>query len=603
MTLKPKGFDLLGVSLLALALRLIYVVQLSDTPFFAAPIVDAAYHDAWAREILRLGIGHEGVFFRAPLYPYFVALVYLLTDGSFFAARIAQALLGMTTAALCYLLAWQVSKRRSVALFAGYGAAIYGMLVYFDGELLLETLFIPLLLAACLLYSRSREKPSAWFALSAGFMLGLAAITRPSALVLLPILIFDSLLKNRDVKETLRRRLMAPVLILLGCGLPILPVTCHNFFKGDDFVLIASQGGINFYIGNRTGADGTHAILPEWGTNWDVPAASYSAYQATGRTLKPSEVSAYYSRLAWQDIIKDPLNWLTFMLKKFTIFWNRSEISNNRDLYFFQNETSILPILRLFGFWLIAPLGLLGWWLGWSKRILPRWFLWFVVFYMLSVVFFFVTARFRAPLIPFLLICSGIVVSDLLEPRARWLHRERIKNLALLCLCGAFVNVNFWGIKPENPAHSWFSLGNAHLKAGQWTEAEVAFRQALQADSTYLQVHLNLGVVAYTQKDLQTAAQEYQQELQLNPRDARAWNNLGVIRFEEDKLDEAAALYERALELQPYYSDARFNAAQAFFQLGMEHAQRSQTKAATDYFEHACELDTSKAIYFYNYAL
>lgn len=600
-----RKYDVLLVAIPALAVRLVYIFQLANTPFFTHPIVDAEYHDAWAREILRLGVGHEGVYFRAPLYPYFLALIYSLTNGGYFAVRLAQAFLGTSTTVLTYLLGWELTQRRAVALLAGIGTALYGMLVYFDGELLIETLFIPLLISAAWSYARNRIEKNSLQLLCPGVFLGLAAITRPSALVLLPILILDQLFAQEirvAVPRPIKRSARAFVL-MTGCFLPIFPVTWHNVQKGGDFVLIANQGGINLYIGNNPSADGLHSVVPGMGTNWDVPLISYLAYGAQGRLLKPSEVSAYYSRSALHFIATQPLPAIKLSAKKFCAFWNRLEVSNNRDLYFFIGETQIMPYLRRFGFWLVGPFGLLGLCLGWQKKLLPHWFLAFVLLYSLSVIAFFVTARFRAPLIPFLLICAAAALMQLFEKRDRFMDAKRIRHFAILFLFGIFVNTNPWGIEAENPAHAHFCLGSVYLKENKLDLARREYHLALAADSTYRQIHLNLGVAAYAEGDLKTAEAEYLAELRLNPNDARALNNLGVIRFEQGELDSARTLYETALNILPYYQDAKINLAQCCFKLGIAAAGKDQTETAADYFSRAVELDAGKAYYHYNYAL
>ena len=63
--------------LLALALRLLYLADVSGQPFFTAPIVDQASYDRWAAAIAASGdwLGQEP-FYQDPLYPYFLAVIY-----------------------------------------------------------------------------------------------------------------------------------------------------------------------------------------------------------------------------------------------------------------------------------------------------------------------------------------------------------------------------------------------------------------------------------------------------------------------------------------------------------------------------------------------
>jgi len=68
-----------------------------------------------------------------------------------------------------------------------------------------------------------------------------------------PLLAWETLLEGRYFT-------VEALLFAAGLVLPIIPVTLHNALVGHDFVPIASQGGVNFYIGNNPVADGYTAI-------------------------------------------------------------------------------------------------------------------------------------------------------------------------------------------------------------------------------------------------------------------------------------------------------------------------------------------------------
>ncbi|MBU1652124.1 tetratricopeptide repeat protein [bacterium] len=590
----------------AFLIRLIYILQLKETPFFEFPIVDAEFHDAWARAILEQGPGSEEVFFRAPLYPYFLAMIYALSNGSFFMARVAQCLLGALTAALTYLLGRDLTGKRSVGLISGIGAVFYGMLVYYDGELLVETLFVPLLLGSFYAFQRVHTSQKPILFSITGMLLGLAAITRPSALILLPIFVLYPLYKGIKDKgdRWLFRYIAALFAFIIGVFLPILPVTHHNVYRGGDFVLIGTSGGINFYLGNNPEADGLHSFFPETGANWDVPYITTKAYQATGQALKPSQVSSYYYELGRDYLLSNPIQAIKLWGKKLFAFWTRLEISNNRDLYFFVTETRLMPFLRLVGFWLIGPLGLVGWWIAWRKRITPAWFNWILPLYMVGVMAFFVTSRFRLPMAPVLLIYSGITLTYLASfSRDNWKRRDGLIIIVALALAFPFVNLNLFDFQVSHLAHSHYSLGNAYLKQGDNVNARKAYRFALEADPNYPLVHLNLGVAAYREGDRMVAEQEYRLEIAINPDEAMAWNNLGVLYFEEGDYITAKDYFERAQSLQPYFQDARVNLAECYFQLGLKKAADGETNDAAELFASALNLIDDNALYHYNYAL
>ena len=73
--LSETSYWAVGIFLLALAVRLVYLWQMRSSAWFDALMMDAEYHDQWAQAIISGKDFTGGAFFRAPLYPYFLALV------------------------------------------------------------------------------------------------------------------------------------------------------------------------------------------------------------------------------------------------------------------------------------------------------------------------------------------------------------------------------------------------------------------------------------------------------------------------------------------------------------------------------------------------
>src|SRR5512143_2147158 len=90
----------------AFLLRLIHLLQLRHNyPLFLSPQMDALYHHEWA---LAIATGKQFIadaFFRAPLYPYFLGLLYKLFGTNQMAVKVVQALIGSAGCGLLYLLA------------------------------------------------------------------------------------------------------------------------------------------------------------------------------------------------------------------------------------------------------------------------------------------------------------------------------------------------------------------------------------------------------------------------------------------------------------------------------------------------------------------
>jgi Flp pilus assembly protein TadD len=552
------------VFLVALAVRLLYLVGYRTNPFFADPQMDALYHDRWALQIARGDWLGKTVFFRAPLYAYFLGVVHALSGHSYLAARVVQFILG----ALSCVLVYRIGKRlhgQVVGLVAGILAALLGTSVYYEGELLLVVLEIFLSLAAIdLLLGASvgpRRHRVLGGALGAGLALGLAAITRPNFLVFLPVALLFLLRRFRRFGRA--QWAMALALYLLGTAIPIVPVLVRNYVVGEDFVPIASQGGLNFYLGNNPAADGMAAVAPEFRPTWygGVQDATRVAEEGMGRPLKPSEVSDYWLArgLAWAR--RDPGAWSRLLVKKFVVFWQAFEVPNNEDFYFFSRYSFLFrsPLLLTFG--AVAPLGLAGILLSILRRRSSLPLVGFVAVYSLSVALFFVCGRFRAPVTPVLCVPAAYFLVEALGGIRRRPLAAIVASMGVFVGAAWFVNADFYGLfRRHNFAESYLRLGIVNAAEGRPVQAETAYRSAIAADPRFAEGHNNLGVLLMQEDRSAEALSEFEAALKIDPRYPRTLNNLAAWYEHEGRLPEARQYIDRALAIRGDDTDVRYNA-------------------------------------------
>jgi len=554
---------LIFIFFFSLALRLVYLLQIRANPHFNVPTMDPLYHDVWAQNIAGGNWIGSSIFFRAPFYPYFLALVYKIFGHGYFVPRLIQHLVGSFSCILVYFLAKKLYNR-TTAIIAGLMASTYGILIYFESELLLDSflVFFGLLLILYLLNTEKNPKGYRW--LVAGLILGLSAITRPNILFCIPFIwiwIYLSLRRKIKLKKTLSYCTM----FLLGAILLVAPLTLRNYIVGKDLVLIASQGGINFYLGNNPRADGMSAIF--YGADWQYRDFQFTAQMETGKTLKPSQISNFYYAKGLNFIFSQPAKSLKLLWKKFYLFWNRFEISNNQDIYFFRRYSSLIRNLPL-GFWLIAPLALTGIFISFRERrkiFLP--FI-FVISYMITVVLFFVTARFRLPVIPFVIIFSSFAVYWVIQQLIRRKSKSLVMFLVIFAPFLILTNTNIYRLSTENFASSYFSLGNVFLKKGDLKKALEEYDKALEKGSYPVRVHLNRGIIFFRLGDYEKAEQEFSRELEVDPDDERAYNNLSVLYRLQEKYDRAIENAQRSIQIKPYYPEAYINLTLAYEEKG-----------------------------------
>ena len=381
-------------------------------------------------------------------------------------------------------------------------------------------------------------------------------------------------------------------------------MTLTNLLAGGEAVLLATQGGVNFYIGNNPEATGAHATLPPIGPTWQREDARALAEREMDRPLSAAEESSFYYRKGLAFVRGSPGRWLSLMLKKTALFWNRAETGSNRDYAFAARDSLVLRLTLPVGFALIGPFGLAGMIALLVQRGRSRpeilFLSLFTVIYMAGVVIFFVNARFRMPVVPLLILFGSIFI-------LRTTHRLRKRpfpRLAVALLAAAAL-ITWWpmGVTADDPAFGHFSLGNAHLEQGNLTEARAAYKQALEKRPGYPQAQLNIGITWFREGDLEAAAAAFGEELRLHPDSEKAMYNLGVVNRDTGNAAEAVRWLRRALEVKPWFGEAKTTLAALLVSQGTAEANQGRLPAALALFSEAVDLDGSRPAYRYNLAL
>ena len=266
---RPSRAEWIGVGavfLIALALRLLHLEQLrAHDPFFALPSVDERMYHEWALAIRGgdwLGAhafaSDDVVVGHGPLYPYFLALLYGLFGPSVAAAKTVQSLLGSFSCVLVWALTRRLFDGR-VAVLASLATAGYGMLLFYEGALVVANLQVLLSLLILLAVVRALERPRVSRWLGAGLLVGLSAVARPNVLLFAAAVAVWIPVALRRVVPRARRAALAGA-FLAGAALMVLPVTLRNYALTGEWVLVSHAGGLNFFIGNNPDANGAFRV-------------------------------------------------------------------------------------------------------------------------------------------------------------------------------------------------------------------------------------------------------------------------------------------------------------------------------------------------------
>src|SRR3989442_10213320 len=335
---------------LAFAARLLYIWQIRRSPYFDVPLIDGPNYFRMAAAIAggSLTAGHQ-VFWQPPLYPYFLALLFLTIGTRMAGIYAVQAAVGSFSCMLTYLIGRRVFGERA-ACGAALIVALYGPLIHFDAQPLIPVLHIVLVLAGLLMLLRAA--PVARDFVAAGVVWGLAGIATPNILLAgAPAAVWVGRRSGRSGR--------CAALFLLGGGLPIAAVTPRNALVAREAVLISSNGGINFYLGNNPDYERTIRLRP--GGEFERLAQEPENLGIVGATAR----SRYFTGRALDFLREYPGPALRLYLRKAGDLIAGREIPRNQDQYGYRRESMLLALLLWrfgvsFPFGVVAPLALAG---------------------------------------------------------------------------------------------------------------------------------------------------------------------------------------------------------------------------------------------------
>jgi Dolichyl-phosphate-mannose-protein mannosyltransferase len=234
---------LAGITAAGVAIRVVYTLTVAPWP--PSGFGDELYYSALA-ELISSGEGFvapaeliaEGrsvaTAHRPPLYPVVLAGLAELGGTGEDAQRLVGAATGGGTIVVAGLLGRRLAGPR-VGLLAAAVAAVYPTLIAADGALMTESLYGLLSGLALIAAYRLSEAPSLARAAVLGVVIGLAALTRGEALLLLPLVLVPVVRRPGGPR--------AAAVVCLTFAVVLAPWTIRNWIVFDRPVLLATEAG------------------------------------------------------------------------------------------------------------------------------------------------------------------------------------------------------------------------------------------------------------------------------------------------------------------------------------------------------------------------
>jgi len=640
---------LFAVLVVAAVLRIAFFLQTRNEPTFTVPLWDSAVYDEMARSVARgNGIGDPKAYFFGPLYPYALGFVYALTDSCTSCAVLLQHALGVLVVGLTYV--WsRFWFARAESLLAATLIAISGVQIFYEGKLLMEVGVSALLLGSLVLVTYSRPNPGhpteneldrarsdqrRRLALAglAGLGVGLAALGRPTLLVVVPLGLFF-------LRPSRQMTLSLAACFLLAALFPPSAALVRNFRSEGVVVPITASGGFNFYLGNTQSAEGSllDHLRIQTDSSWNGQS---SAEIELGRSLDSGEVSRYWFQRTLGEIGKSPEQWSVHYVSKVHRFLSGQDIP---QIEFFTFERSRIPLLRLLpvGLHLLMAGAVAGMILLWPNRRVHGLLYGSLGLYVLATAAFLVTTRYRIVAMPYFSIFAATFAMEGIRAVRRRNRKRVIQIVALAIVSVVFTWPGWYSVDEARQVYaqhlhdgfrlartgyfdraaeayrrgqalwpedyeSYLCLGIAlreqgrldsslrqlkaavqrnqvdaevpyHLgvtlhKSRRFEEAERALRKSLQMDPRRALTHAYLGVTLAAQGSMSAAKTELTRSLELDPTEPFTHNNLGALLGAEGNHTGARDSFVRALDHDPSYVPARRNLAQFYLERGRNDA-------------------------------
>jgi 4-amino-4-deoxy-L-arabinose transferase-like glycosyltransferase len=348
----PKsGYYLIALLILALVPRIgCALLRPPTVESVLTRLNDSTDYDHLAQKIL------EGEFtspsgaptaFRAPAYPAFLALIYLIFGKqNLIAVAVIQAILGALNCLLIMKLSERITGSKPASWIAALIAAFYPAFILQVSQILTEVLgrFLWLLAMTILIESSYSHKKKGF--ILGGIIFGLAVLNKSVLLITLPVLIIWLGLKINaplpDRIKTVFIYFLLPVSIMVGTW------TMRNFQISGKRVPVSTNFPVTFahgftpycyYAKKWYGSERLMAV-PE-----NFPELTQMRfYKDAGEEI---EIGEYYSQKARDFIRENPGFFLRLSVRKFSHFWSPF-ISN-------------APLQRLIALLSMAPVLFLGW--------------------------------------------------------------------------------------------------------------------------------------------------------------------------------------------------------------------------------------------------
>ena len=482
------------------------------------------------------------VFYYQPFYYAVFLPVLRWVSGPLYMVVVisVQALLSAATCYLAGMCAEKIFSRRA-GVIACFCCAVSSPLILYVPYHQNETLHTYLLTLLCFLTLRAIEKNRIRDWCFTGLTAGVAILNRGNIALFLPLLLAVCVILERKTGASWKRAAVKAG-VILGCSIAVqLPFIIYNSVALKRLSGPSTAANAVLALGNTVEA-------PAGGRDPGLAAGAMYYPEAYRRTMNLTlgRYGKSVPEQMWKFFCDEPLAFLELQFRKALLFWDGREIPNNVSLYHDGGTSFVLRWLLIGRSTVLLTLGLGGlfWFLPELKRrrclkLITGYG--FVFFFWVAVTVFYMLSRFRAPVLPVIFVFAGGFVDDVWRKGREFVAEKRriFRGKVLLTTLFAFGFVfSFYDgyriyfeaginrfLRPEG---IWLDLGGADIHVfdhgpspfGGWTPKSA--KPGMVMEKKFARCGFESGMLYFCVSNTEAARLElsvngYPRELELPP--------------------------------------------------------------------------------------
>jgi tetratricopeptide (TPR) repeat protein len=545
----------------------------AHNPLLYMPVLDETYYIDLGKTISEgYWLGEERAFFMDPLYGYLLGIIFYLFGENMTTVRTLQIVLDSLNVILIYFIGVRLWNKPA-GMIAAVFYAVYNVAFFYTLLILKTTITVTMSLffILALLWVAETKRGIYWYLM--GILSAVITYLRANLLLMVPFSILFYYLYNRP---GWRKLLIPSALLLAGLATLLLVGTFRNYVVSGEIIFLNTQSGRLLYSSNN----------PENLTGrYNVPAFSRpnpedserdfhrEAERRLGRALSTRDVSGYWLGATFRFLIEEPGTIPILLYNKLKGAIGNYEVPNNHSFYL---ASRFSPLTRwpFPSFAFAFAFGVPGLVIGVARNRKVSVLLVPIVSICLTIVIFYTSSRFRMPVVPFLILGTGICLSIAVD----WMKsRKTIKVVVLCCIVISLGALSFMTSSPKSTGTEEFFLAKAYWRQKNLEEARSVALQGADMFPSQARFQVLLGMISLSANVPEDAIRHNLAALRIDSDNVDAHHNMGLVYLTIGEPDKALHYIMKALSIEPRPS--------FFYSLAKAYDLSNETYLAIKYYK------------------